>query len=107
MNVKPGCIVGIQLTHWGQDKTVAILLTTFWNAFSNENTYISIKISLKFVPKDPINNITALVHVMGCRRPGAKPLSEPMIVILPTHICVTLPQWFNCVQRNLIEDYDY
>ena len=27
----------------------------------NENVWISIKISLKFVPKDPINNIPALV----------------------------------------------
>ena len=26
-------------------------------------------------------------------RPGGKPLSEPMIVSLPTHICVTRPQW--------------
>ena len=30
--------------------------------------------------------------------PGDKPLSEPMIVRLPTHICVTRPQWVNnCV----------
>ena len=26
-------------------------------------------------------------------RPGDKPLSEPMMVRLPTHICVTRPQW--------------
>ena len=30
---------------------------------------------------------------MAWRRPGDKPLSEPMMVILPTHICVTRPQW--------------
>ena len=29
--------------------------------FFNENVWISIKISLKFVPKGPINKITALV----------------------------------------------
>ena len=29
--------------------------------FLNENAWISIKISLKFVPKDPMNNIPALV----------------------------------------------
>ena len=29
--------------------------------FLDENIYISIKISLKFVPKGPINNIPALV----------------------------------------------
>ena len=30
---------------------------------------------------------------MAWRRPGDKPLSEPMIVVLPTNICVTRPQW--------------
>ena len=35
-------------------------------------------ISLKFVAKGQINNIPALVQVMAWRRPGDKPLSEPM-----------------------------
>ena len=42
---------------------------TFKRIFLNENVRISIKISLKFVPKaskGPINNITALVHIMAC-----------------------------------------
>ena len=30
---------------------------------------------------------------MAWRRLGDKPLFEPMMVILPTHICVTRPQW--------------
>ena len=34
---------------------------------------------------------------MAWRRPGDKPLSEPMMVSLPTHICVTRPQWVNTV----------
>ena len=34
---------------------------TFKRKFVNENILISIKISLKFVSKDPINNIPALV----------------------------------------------
>ena len=59
----------------------------------NENVRISIEISLKFVPKGPINNIQALVHIMAWRRSGDKPLSEPMMVSLLTHICVTRPQW--------------
>ena len=59
----------------------AISQTTFSNAFSwNENIWISIKISPKFVPKGPINNIPALVQIMAWRRPGDKPLSEPMMV---------------------------
>ena len=60
--------------------------------FLNENARISIKISLKFAPKGPINNIPALVQIMAWRRPGDKPLPEPIIVSLLTHICVTRPQ---------------
>ena len=33
--------------------------------------------------------------MMAWRRPGDKPLSEPMLVRIPTYICVTRPQWFN------------
>ena len=38
-----------------------------------------IKISLEFIPMGPINNIPAYVQIMACRRPGDKPLSEPMV----------------------------
>ena len=61
--------------------------------FFNENAWISLKISLKFVPMARINNIPALVQIMAWRRPGDKPLSEPMMVNLLTHICVARPQW--------------
>ena len=47
--------------------------------FMNENIWISIQISRKFVPKDPINNIPALVQIMAWHWPGDKSLSEPMI----------------------------
>ena len=67
----------------------------FKRIFFNENVWILIKISLKFVPKCPIYNIPALVQIMAWRRPGDKPLFEPMVVSLPTHICVTRPQWVN------------
>ena len=63
--------------------------------FLNENVWIWIKISLMFVHKGPINKIPALVQIMAWRRPGDKPLSEPMLISLPTHICVTRPQWVN------------
>ena len=59
----------------------------------NENVWILIKISLKFVPKGPINKIPALFQIMAWRRPGDKPLSEAMLVSLLTHKCVTRPQW--------------
>ena len=51
----------------------------FKSIFLNKNVWIPIKISLKFVPKGPINNIPALVQIMDWRRPGDKPLSEPMM----------------------------
>ena len=63
--------------------------------FANENAWISINISLKFVPRGPINNMPALVLIMAWRRPGDKPLFEPMLVSLLTQICVTRPQWVN------------
>ena len=66
--------------------------------FVNENVLIWIQISLKFVRKGPINNIPSLVQIMAWRRPGDKPLSEPMMIILLTHICVTLPQWVNTLR---------
>ena len=68
---------------------------TYKRIFLNEYIRISTKKTLKFVPKGLINNIPALVLIMAWRRPGDKPLSEPMMVSLPTHICVTRPQWVN------------
>ena len=55
---------------------------TFSNAFFflNENAWISLKISLKFVPKVPINNVPALAQIMVWHRPSDKPLSESMMV---------------------------
>ena len=61
--------------------------------FLNENVWIVIKFPLKFVPKDRFSNVPALVQIMAWRRPGDKPLSEPMMVSLLTHICIILPQW--------------
>ena len=72
---------------------------TFKHIFLNENVRISIKISLKFVLEGPMNNIPALVQIMAWRRPGDKPLSEPMMVSSLTHICVTRPQWVKYLSR--------
>ena len=72
-----------------------ILKDIFKCIFLNENKRISIKSSLKFVPKGPINNIPSLVLIMAWCRSGNKPLSEPMMVSLLMHICVTPPQLVN------------
>ena len=38
---------------------------------------------------------------MAWRRPGDKPLPEQMMVCLPTHICVTRPQWVNSIVKTM------
>ena len=68
---------------------------TFKCIFLNENVDF---VALKFVPRDPIDNIPALVQIMTWHRTGNKPLSEPMTVRLLMHICVTQPQ---CVKLNV------
>ena len=78
----------------------------FMCLFLNENVWIMIKISLKFVPKGPSNNIPALVQIMAWRRPGDKPLSEPMLVSLLTHICVTRPQWVKWYSPTKIHSWE-
>ena len=47
--------------------------------FLNENVWISITISLKFVPKGPMSNIPSCVQIMAWHRSGDKPLSEAMM----------------------------
>ena len=72
--------------------------------FVNENIWIPINISLKFVSKVPISNVPAPVQLMAWRRSGDKPLSEPVMVSLPTHICATRPQWVNVMTQIFAPD---
>ena len=51
----------------------------FIRIFLNEEMWISITISIKFVPKGSIYNNQASVQMMARRRTGDKPLSEPMV----------------------------
>ena len=93
------------LTHWGREKNGRHFADDiFKRIFLNENIWIPVKISLKFVPKGSIYNIPALVQIMAWRRPGDKSLSEPMMVNLQTHICVTRPQWVNSLR---LEDMNH
>ena len=59
----------------GHHFTDNIFRSIFWN----EKFCLLINMSLKFVPKGPIDNKPALVQVMAWRRTGDKPLSEPML----------------------------
>ena len=57
-----------------------------------------IKVNSKIKVKDQIKNIPALAPIMARRRPGNKPLSEPMMIILPRHMGVTRPQCVKWVE---------
>ena len=73
----------IWLTHLPLDKIVAILADDIFKwIFLNENDRIPIQISLKFVPKSPIDNKPALVQVVAWCRTGDKPLPEAMMIQL-------------------------
>ena len=61
--------------------------------FLNENVSIWLKVSLQLLLKGLVGNIPSFVQIMAWSRPGDKPLSEPMMIGLPMHICVTQPQW--------------
>ena len=73
---------GDALTHWRRDKMVAnFLVDIFKCIFLTEIFLIWITISLNFIPKDPINNITILAQIMVWRESGGKSLNdEPRMV---------------------------
>ena len=97
--------LGLPVSIWNRNIKMRVsTLMPRWNAhhfadgifkriFVNTNVWISTITSPTFVPKGPINNILALDQMMACCRQGDKPLSEPMVVTLLTHICITRPQW--------------
>ena len=69
-----------ELTHLPLDKMAAILADDIFKCiFLNEKFCIVIWISLKFVPKGPIDNKWSLVQVMAWHRTGDKPLPGPMM----------------------------
>ena len=73
------------LTHWGR-----AIFQTFPNAISWIKMF---KFQLIFHwSLFPWGQLTILQH---CRLAGAKPLSEPMVVGLQMHICLTQLQWVN------------
>ena len=88
------------LKHWGREqKCRHIANGIFKRIFSVENVWISLDISPKFVSKVQMNNNQALVQIMSWRRPGDKPLSEPIMVSLPMHIRVIRPQWVKTLMQ--------
>ena len=91
------------LTHWGRDEIAAISQTAI--SFLNENVWIALKISLKFVFKVWIDNIPALIQIMSWRRPGNKQLSETMkqdIVLTLFILTVKIRYLTNCWTTQFI-----
>ena len=96
------------LTHWGWHKWTPFCRRHFQiQIFLNKNVWISLQISLKFLAKVWINNIPVLVQVMAWRRPGDKPLSEPMMVSLLMHICLPPTQWVHILPGALAKAAKY
>ena len=79
------------LKHWGRDEMVDIFQTTFPNTFSWKIIWISINISLKFVPRGPIHNVPALIPIIGSDQAPSHYLIQWWLVYW--RICVTRPQW--------------
>ena len=64
--------------------------------FLNENIWISNKISLKYVPSGPIDNMLELVHIMAWRCPVDRPSSEPMLTkFTDAYIAALRGRWVN------------
>ena len=95
----PGPCSNINTLRPRQDGRLFAAEDIFKCIFFNENVLILIKISLKFVPKVWINNISALFQIIAWCQPGDKPLSGPVMVSSLTHICVTRPQWVKAIYQ--------
>ena len=68
--------------------------------FLNEIIWISIKISLKFVPRGRINNIPALVQIMAWRRQATSHYLNQWWIVHWRIKCVTRSQW---VKQRMLE----
>ena len=78
----------------------------FKRIFLNENIWMSNEISLKYVPWDVIDRMPALVQIMAWRRPGDKPLSEPMLTQF-TDANMRHYSWAdNCICQKNRSNYD-
>ena len=93
----------------GHDDLYIVFVCVFIYSFVNLIFPVT-NIDMMFIfPKILINDRGAFcehpVWVMAWLRPGHNPVSKPMMVRLPTHICVARPQWVNKPFRQCAE-YD-
>ena len=83
-------LIMLYSTHWNPVRMDALSQTTFSYTFFWMKCVNFADVSS---PNVSIGNSPALVQIMAWRRISNKPLSEPMMVSLPTHICLTRLQW--------------
>ena len=68
------------LTHWGRIKMAIVFADDIFKCiFLTEIFCIAIQISLKFIPKGPIDNMPALVEIIVWRPLGDELLSAPVM----------------------------
>ena len=79
--------VVVYLSHWDRDNLTTISQTIFSNAFC----WMIIQISLKFIPKGPIDNMPALIQILAWRRMATSHYLNQWWPSLLTHVCVTRP----------------
>ena len=92
----PDGVLFWQLTHWGRGKIAAISQTTMSSAFSRiKMLEYRLKFHWSLFLRVQLTISQQWYQLMAWCRPGDKPLSEPMMVRLPTHICITRSQWVN------------
>ena len=95
------------LKYWGRAKMADIFQTTFLKALYWMKMY---KFRLRF-HGSLFLGVPALVQIITWRRAGDKPLCEPMMICLLTHICVicvTRPQWVkDCDVLQLLYKHNY
>ena len=72
----------------------------FKRIFVNENDWMSIKISLKFIPKCAIDNKSALVQVMAWHRQATSHYLNQCWPSSVTHICGTRGRWVNTMNTS-------
>ena len=58
-------------------------------------------------PQGPINNISALVQIMAWHQPSNNWLSEPIMTILPMHICITQPHYVELIVVTWLHQSHY
>ena len=75
--------------------------TVFSNVFSWMKIYeVRLKFHRSLFLRFKLTIFPPLVQIMAWRRPGTKPLSEPMMEALLMHACITRPQWVNGVRTS-------